>query len=458
MGLYISRKINKVLFWFAGDLLINMELYFIFLMASTLIMFIFIYMIYILINCLDFLFQELGIFQGLDWGSFFVSWILPWTLPCIFIFILIASILLYSLHVESKFLRTDKSWWSGTFVKSIIICIIIFPILIWLSSSNGQLVVRSLPEPLALLVVILYSVLLFVLVFPIIVITLGIAFLIQRQQYNYGIATHFESARSAVDKLVESQNDEKCLFEWDDILGKDSEKLASYLREDRDICWVESKNIHKSVDDQSIHISEDENLIKIMIDEKKEKGILEINNARICDLKVKKENNKLKIYEITNYKDMYHIYMVSENYKSGLNVVKDLLRRGIDLNRNSTPNEVLDQLAFWMQYYLFYGGSEQIESVKKHLDNVPKNFDKQYHVNSDQFVYEILRMHDEIDDYFKKNKIHPVRSTKFVDRLKDHLLKKPTKILALIPALLIYLGLLPEIVKLFQQTLQYFIV
>ena len=161
MRLYISRKITKVFSWFAGDLFINMELYFIFLMASTLIIFSFIYAIYILINCLDFLFQELGIFQGPGWVSFF-SWILPWIIPCIFISILIASILLHSLHVESKFLRTDKSWWSGTFVKYIIICIIAFPILLWLSSSNGQLVVRSLPEPLALLVVILYSVLLFV--------------------------------------------------------------------------------------------------------------------------------------------------------------------------------------------------------------------------------------------------------------------------------------------------------
>ena len=55
-------------------------------------------------------------------------------------------------------------------------------------------------------------------------------------------------------------------------------------------------------------------------------------------------------------------------------------------------------------------------------------------------------MHDEMDDYFEKNKIHPVRSTKFVDRLKDRLLKRSPEILALIiTAVLIYLlGLLPS--------------
>jgi len=318
-----------------------------------------------------------------------------------------------------------------------------------------------LPEPLALLVVILYSVLLFVLVTPIIVITLGIALLIQRPQSNYGIAAHFKSARSVVDKLTESQNDEKCLFEWDAIPGKDSEKLASYLREDRDIGWVESKNIHKSKDDKSIDISKDENLIKITIDDKKEKGILEINDARICDLKVKKENDKLNIREVNSYKDMYRIYRISDDYKSGLNAVKDLLRRGIDLNRNSNLNQVLDQLAFSMQYYLLYGGSEQIESVKKHLDHITmtKIFDKQYHINSDQFIYEILRMHDKIDDYFEKNNIHTVRNTGFTYRLTDHLLKRASEVLALIIiALLIHLsGSLPEIIELFKQILQHFI-
>ena len=456
MGLYISRMLQKILSWFAGDLLINMTVYFIFLIASALSALIFLFAINILVNILDLIFQELAIFQELDLVSLFDSLIIP----CFFIFILFSFVFLYSEYVELKFFRPDKVWWASEFVKFILISVIILIILMWLKSSNGPLIGRSLSEPLALLGVILYFVLLVALAICIRTFTLAIASLIQRQQYNYGIATHFESARSAVDKLVESQNDEKCLFGWDDIPGEDIEKLASYLREDRDIDWVESKNIHKSEDDKSIHSSKDENLIKITINDKKEKGILEINNTRICDLKVKKENDKLNIHEVKSYKDMYRIYMISDNYKSGLNAVKDLLRRGIDLNRNSNLNQVLDQLAFSMQYYLLYGGSEQIESVKKHLDHITitKIFDKQYHINSDQFIYEILRMHDKIDDYFEKNKIHPTRSTGFAYSLTDHLVKRSSEILALIiVAMLIYLfGSLPEIVKLFQQILKYF--
>ena len=443
MGLYISRILKRIFSWFAEDLLINMTVYFMFLMASALVAFICLFAINILINFLNLLFQKLEIFQELNLVSLFGLLIIP----CFFIFILFSFVILYSGYVELKFLRPDKSWWVSRFVKFILIGIIIFIVLLWLKSPNGPIRGGSLPEPLAFLCVILYFILLFALTVCILSSTLAIVSFIQRQQYNYGIATHFESARSAVDKLTESQNGGKCLFGWDDIPGKDSEKLVSYLREDRDIGWVVSTNIRKSDDGKAIHISEDENLIKITIDDKKEKGTLEIGNARICDLKVKKENDKLNIYGVKSYKDMYRIYMVSENYKSGLNVVKDLLRRGIDLNRNPKLNEVLDQLAFLMQYYLFYGGSEQIEAVKKHLDNIPKNFDDQYYINLDQFVYEILRMHDQIDDYFEKNKIYPVRNTKFGDRLKEHLLKKSPGIAALVITAIYLLKLLPYVIE-----------
>ena len=413
---------------------------------------------YISINLLDSLFQILGIFHGLDVVSIFDLFIVPSTV----IYILLTFIILYSEYVELKFFRPDKIWWVGEFVKFIVISITILIILTWLQSPNGLLLGGSLSEPLALLGVISFIVLLVLLAICIRNFTLAIAALIQRQQYDYWLTNHFKSARFAVDKLTESQNDKKCLFGWGNIPGKDSEKLASYLREDRDIDWVKSKNIHKSEDDKAIHISEDENLIKITIDDKKGKGTLEINNARICDLQVKKENDKLYVHEVKNYKDMYRIYMVSENYKSGLNAVKDLLRRGIDLNRNSNLNEVLDKLAFSMQYYLLYGGSEQITSVKKHLDHITKNkiFDERYRINSDQFIYEILRMHDKIDDYFEKNNIHPVRSTGFAYHLTDHLVKRSSEILALIiVALLIHLsGSLSEIIKLFQQILPHFIV
>lgn len=58
-------------------------------------------------------------------------------------------------------------------------------------------------------------------------------------------------------------------------------------------------------------------------------------------------------------------------------------------------------------------------------------------------------MHNKIDDYFEKNKIHPVRNTGFAYPLTDHLLKKSPEIAALIiAAISIYLlELVPYIIE-----------
>ena len=85
------------------------------------------------------------------------------------------------------------------------------------------------------------------------------------------------------------------LFSWDDVPGKDSDKLLRFYRDDLDIGWAENAEIHKSDDGKTIHISKDENLAKIMIDEKKEQATLKI--SRTYDLlEVKKENDKLNLY------------------------------------------------------------------------------------------------------------------------------------------------------------------
>ena len=347
MELYISRGIRKVISW-AAEVFVDVGAYFLLLIASTAIASILMFLILIL----NFIFQELGQELGLE----FV--LIPDSTSIMYILIFLFFIILYSIYIESKFIKYTIS------VRRILILVlpIIFIIVCWRSLSSGAFQVSS-----ELYIFLLYFILYIFLLVCMVWWSIMTALLFRGAVCDHMVNTHFKRARSAVDKLVESQNDEKCLFEWDDIPGKDSEKLASYLREDRDIGWVESKNIHKSKGDKSINISKDENSIKITIDDKKGKGILEINNARICDLKIKKENGKLHIHEVKSYKDMYRIYRISDDYKSGLNAVKDLLRRGIDLNRNSNLNQVLDQLAFSMQYYLLYGGSEQIESVKKTL-------------------------------------------------------------------------------------------
>ncbi|RZN35458.1 MAG: hypothetical protein EF813_08625 [Methanosarcinales archaeon] len=140
-----------------------------------------------------------------------------------------------------------------------------------------------------------------------------------------------------------------------------------------------------------------------------------------------KRLEKIQNNEIKNYKDMYEIHNASDEYGSGIKEVKNLLIRGIDLDRffdlntELSLNEILDWLTFSMQYYLFYGEIEQMKAVKIHLECMTDNFDENYCINADNFVREILRMYDEIDRYFKENNICIVRSTKFTDRAMSYL-------------------------------------
>lgn len=144
---------------------------------------------------------------------------------------------------------------------------------------------------------------------------------------------------------------------------------------------------------------------------------------------------KIQNNEINNCKDVYIINAISDKYNSGIEEVKNLLIRGIDpngffdSNTELSLNEILDLLTFSMQYYLFYGGPEQMEAVKTHLECMRKNFDKEYRINANQFIREILRMYKVMDIYFKENNIHIERNIKFTDRVIGYL---PQALLAIV--------------------------
>lgn len=146
--------------------------------------------------------------------------------------------------------------------------------------------------------------------------------------------------------------------------------------------------------------------------------------------------------EIKNYKSMYDIYPVSWEYDSGIKGIKNLLTRGIDLSDFSVSNikfnEFLDRLSLSIRYYIFYGESEQIEAVKRHISHVTKCFDKDYNIHVNGFVNEILRMGGEIDIYFKVNDIEIVHTTKLVYRIRSRLQEIVPIIIALIVAGLVH--------------------
>jgi parallel beta-helix repeat protein len=89
---------------------------------------------------------------------------------------------------------------------------------------------------------------------------------------------------------------EKYLFSWDNVPGKDSEKLLRFLVDDHNIGWAKNAEIRKSNDGRTIRIFKDEKSAEIRVHEKKEKASLKISDGRTYELGVKAEKGVLNIY------------------------------------------------------------------------------------------------------------------------------------------------------------------
>ena len=107
-------------------------------------------------------------------------------------------------------------------------------------------------------------------------------------------------------------------FSWNNVPGNDDERLIMFLN-DLDISWVKNAEIRKSEDDRTICIIKDKNSAEIELDEKKEKVALKISDSRTYDLKVKKENGKLNIYQ----------NLIGRLDEKKVNIILDLINKSI---------------------------------------------------------------------------------------------------------------------------------
>lgn len=88
------------------------------------------------------------------------------------------------------------------------------------------------------------------------------------------------------------------IFSWGDIPGNDNRRLIEFLVQKFDIDWVKTANIEKTKDDKIVRLTEGNNSIHLKLNNEKPDVKLEINDGRTYKLIVKKENNKLNIYDI----------------------------------------------------------------------------------------------------------------------------------------------------------------
>lgn len=110
----------------------------------------------------------------------------------------------------------------------------------------------------------------------------------------------------------------ECLFSWNNVPGKDSEKVLKFIGKNSDIDWKENATVKKSQDGRSIDVVNGNSSAKITISERKKRATLTISDGRTIDLKVKKENDERKIYEADK---------VATRDKLTLGIALELLKR-----------------------------------------------------------------------------------------------------------------------------------
>ena len=103
-----------------------------------------------------------------------------------------------------------------------------------------------------------------------------------------------------VDEQQQLSSQKKYLFSWDEIPGNDSLELMEFIKDKFEIKWIKTANIDKYESDNIIKISNDENFISLKFDDNKTKVRIEIDDGRINNYLVKKENNKLNIFQKIN--------------------------------------------------------------------------------------------------------------------------------------------------------------
>ena len=87
------------------------------------------------------------------------------------------------------------------------------------------------------------------------------------------------------------------LFCWDEIPGKDNDKLKKFLIKNYNLSWVKKAKIEKNSNNRIIKFFIKNNIITLKLNFEMTTVILEINNVKIDDFIVKIENDEVNVYE-----------------------------------------------------------------------------------------------------------------------------------------------------------------
>ncbi len=116
------------------------------------------------------------------------------------------------------------------------------------------------------------------------------------------------------------------LFSWDDIPGKDDERLVEFLKKRFDIEWVENAKIDKIDEGKTIRVSTKKNSLSFRLSDRKFRANLEIDDGRTAEYIVKTEYGKRNIFEAPFVERYLKIFedIIDGNYSYDINQVNRL--------------------------------------------------------------------------------------------------------------------------------------
>jgi|GEM_PF-3441062 len=89
---------------------------------------------------------------------------------------------------------------------------------------------------------------------------------------------------------------DELMFVWDDVPGNGSESLIELLTNNYGIAWAPDRKIEKREDGNRIDVSIEKRNISFVLNDDKTRALMEIDNVRTEELKVKHENGIRTIY------------------------------------------------------------------------------------------------------------------------------------------------------------------
>jgi len=129
-------------------------------------------------------------------------------------------------------------------------------------------------------------------------------------------------------------------FSWNDVSGKDSERLLKFLKDNLKIEWTENAEIKKSDGDKAITITKENNSLTIKFNKEENKAILKINDEETYEYILKEEDGKLNIYDEMKFTIVMRFHPGSyEKQRKTYEVKKQEILEGLKKIKNSVERK-----------------------------------------------------------------------------------------------------------------------